>query len=112
MKTLNKVQPLHFLWIAMAILFSSGCSNSICNDLVLEVDLLEKEAKENYNYAMKNPTTVTEGSSYSVAYTRGVEEIEETYRREMRVPARIISNNQQCFDAKRVAEAQELIAEK
>lgn len=112
MNTLINGKPLHFLWLAMTILFSSGCSNSICDEIVLEVDLLEKEAEKNYNFAMKNRTTISKGTSYSVVYTRSEEEITEGYYRDMRVPARIISNNQKCFDAKRVAEAQELIAGK
>lgn len=110
MRTLIKKRSFLFCPVAIMVVFTTGCSNSICDELVLEVELLEKKAKENYDFAMKNQTTITKGSSYSIEYTRSEETIKEEFHREMRIPARIISNNQKCFDAKRVAEAQELIA--
>jgi len=93
------------------IFTSSGCSNSNCDEIVSEVRQLEQQAKDNFDYAMKNRTTVTKGSKYSVEYTRSEDDIRNSYYREMRIAARIITNNQRCFDVRRIAEAEELVSE-
>jgi len=78
---------LNFVWIFAVIISSSSCTNSLCEQLVVRVDALEQSAKEDFDYAMRNRTTVTKTSTYTIEFTKGEREIREAYNRELRVAA-------------------------
>jgi hypothetical protein len=88
-------------------LFSTGCSNSKCEKIIQEVNSLEVAAKSKFDKGMVPRKTTGQGYDVSVDITSLVE---EEYKYEMKLIARMIVNNESCFDALRVAEAQELIS--
>ena len=87
--------------------FSTGCSNSKCEKIIQEVNSLEVAAKNKFDKGMLPKTTTGEGYDITVSITSLVE---EEFKYEMKLIARMIVNNESCFDAFRVAEAQELIS--
>lgn len=87
--------------------FSTGCSNSKCEKIIQEVNSLEVAAKDKFDKGMLPKTTTGEGYDVTVSITSLVE---EEFKYEMKLIARMIVNNKSCFDALRVAEAQELIS--
>jgi hypothetical protein len=98
---------LNTLFIFLVIILISGCSNSKCEKIIQEVNSLEVAAKNKFDKGMLPKTTTGEGYDVTVSITSLVE---EEFKYEMKLIARMIVNNESCFDALRVAEAQELIS--
>ena len=88
----------------------SGCSNSECKKIVEEVKRLEFDAEQDYTAGMANPVERTVGSKYTVEFDK-TSQIKTKYKYDLKIIARIVINNEKCFSAVRVAEAQELISE-
>ena len=102
------ILPLALLLAATTSM--SGCSNAECKKIVEEVQNLEFKAEEEYRSGMANPIERTVGSKYTVEFDKTAQ-IKTKYKYNLKIIARMVINNEECFSGVRVAEAQELIGE-